>query len=113
MSLFKLVSFLLTWLTTWAVPINVLTQNVKVYFLFRYIKIFNLLLIVFYFSSLFSGVYFDSRVEHVKFVDFCGRYRIPLLQYLCSPSCTKHQPSASTSGDSDSDEGRMKKVLLG
>jgi hypothetical protein len=30
------------------------------------------------------GVYFESRVEHVKFVDFCGKYRIPLMQYLCS-----------------------------
>jgi len=60
-----------------------------------------------------QGVYFDSREEHVKFVDFCGRYRIPLLQYLCSTKCTKHQASVSSSGDSDSDEGRMKKVLLG
>lgn len=30
------------------------------------------------------GVFFDNRVEHIKFVDFCGRYRVPLLQYLCS-----------------------------
>ena len=32
----------------------------------------------------FSGVFFDNRVEHIKFVDFCGKYRVPLLQYLCS-----------------------------
>lgn len=30
------------------------------------------------------GVFFDNRVEHIKFVDFCGKYRVPLLQYLCS-----------------------------
>lgn len=32
-----------------------------------------------------DGVYFDSRVKCVKFVDFCGRYRLPLEEYLCSP----------------------------
>lgn len=31
-----------------------------------------------------SGVFFDNRIEHIKFVDFCGKYRVPLLQYLCS-----------------------------
>lgn len=31
-----------------------------------------------------QGVFFDNRVEHIKFVDFCGKYRVPLLQYLCS-----------------------------
>ena len=33
------------------------------------------------------GVYFDARVEHVKFVDFCGMYRSKyaflFLAYLC------------------------------
>ncbi|XP_002163374.1 leucine-rich repeat-containing protein 58 isoform X1 [Hydra vulgaris] len=32
-----------------------------------------------------DGVYFDSRVKCIKFVDFCGKYRLPLEQYLCSP----------------------------
>lgn len=31
-----------------------------------------------------TGVFFDSHVEHIKFVDFCGKYRVPLMQYLCS-----------------------------
>lgn len=31
-----------------------------------------------------QGVFFDSHVEHIKFVDFCGKYRVPLMQYLCS-----------------------------
>lgn len=42
-----------------------------------------------------AGVYFSSRVETVKFVDFCGKYRVPLLQYLCSPHCRKPRARAS------------------
>jgi Leucine-rich repeat (LRR) protein len=64
-----------------------------------------------------KGVYFTSCVEHVKFVDFCGKYRLPLLQYLCSPSCSV-SPVIYTSSESDSDDEmpvatKMKKVLLG
>lgn len=57
-----------------------------------------------------KGVYFDNRVEHIKFVDFCGKYRIPLLQYLCSSKC------ASTPSEEVVRPHRtylMKKVLLG
>ncbi|KAJ3657814.1 hypothetical protein Zmor_009593 [Zophobas morio] len=56
-----------------------------------------------------KGVFFNNRVEHVKFVDFCGKYRIPLLQYLCSAKCV-------TEEDEDLRPPRpymMKKVLLG
>jgi hypothetical protein len=79
------------------------------------------------------GVYFTSRVEHVKFVDFCGKFRVPLLQYLCSPRCNDVQKcctaqqratmaNSSTSGSSDEEDANantsyltrmMKKVLLG
>lgn len=63
------------------------------------------------------GVYFTSRVEHVKFVDFCGKFRLPLMQYLCSPACTAESPRVRKSSETDSDEetpvSRMKKVLLG
>ncbi|XP_076273766.1 leucine-rich repeat-containing protein 58 [Rhynchophorus ferrugineus] len=57
-----------------------------------------------------KGVFFDNRIEHVKFVDFCGKYRIPLLQYLCSSKC------ATTPSEDDIRPQRtylMKKVLLG
>ncbi|XP_048522413.1 leucine-rich repeat-containing protein 58 isoform X2 [Dendroctonus ponderosae] len=57
-----------------------------------------------------KGVYFDNRVEHIKFVDFCGKYRIPLLQYLCSSKC------ASSPNEEVIKPHRtylMKKVLLG
>jgi Leucine-rich repeat (LRR) protein len=62
------------------------------------------------------GVYFDMHVEHIKFVDFCGKYRLPLLQYLCSPRCTASPSiSESSSEDSDSDvpQSRLRRVLLG
>lgn len=77
-----------------------------------------------------KGVYFTSRVEHIKFVDFCGKYRLPLMQYLCSPKCTSsssriHTYLTSTGGAAaaQSSHGsadalqpvasRLKKVLLG
>jgi len=71
-----------------------------------------------------KGVYFDSSVRCVKFVDFCGKYRVPLEQFLCSPHENDRweDMSYSSSGLSSSDEDdeflrsrddRMKKVLLG
>lgn len=69
-----------------------------------------------------KGVYFDVRVEHIKFVDFCGKYRIPLLQYLCSPRCSRSptvgsssSQSDTTSSDDDGDvpQSRLRRVLLG
>lgn len=56
-----------------------------------------------------KGVYFDNRVEHIKFVDFCGKYRIPLLQYLCSAKCKTD--GAVT--EPDASRYMMRKVLLG
>ncbi|XP_064538459.1 leucine-rich repeat-containing protein 58 [Drosophila montana] len=63
-----------------------------------------------------KGVFFDNRVEHIKFVDFCGKYRVPLLQYLCSSKCIEpEEPSrASSSNASNASSGfMMRKVLLG
>jgi hypothetical protein len=62
-----------------------------------------------------KGVYFDNCVEHIKFVDFCGKYRIPLLQYLCSPKCGDHQfaPHEISDSDSELEDDKIKKVLLG
>ena len=68
---------------------------------------------------LFLGVYFTSRVEHVKFVDFCGKYRLPLLEFLCSPRCKSQPCFAFSSSESDSEDdlvepvvSKMQKVLL-
>uniref|UniRef100_A0A8D0BCJ9 Leucine rich repeat containing 58 n=1 Tax=Salvator merianae TaxID=96440 RepID=A0A8D0BCJ9_SALMN len=69
-----------------------------------------------------GGVYFDSCVRQIKFVDFCGKYRLPLMHYLCSPECSSPCSSASQSSsqsESDSEDEaivaarRMQKVLLG
>lgn len=75
-----------------------------------------------------KGVYFDTRVEQIKFVDFCGIYRLPLLQYLCSPCCTGTSPANGASGTtfnhsnhnnnhnnnhSDLSQSRIRRVLLG
>lgn len=58
-----------------------------------------------------KGVFFDNRVEHIKFVDFCGKYRIPLLQYLCSSKCMDNTNPADIHGEASS--SMMRKVLLG
>ncbi|XP_076620975.1 leucine-rich repeat-containing protein 58 [Colletes latitarsis] len=55
-----------------------------------------------------KGVFFNNRVEHVKFVDFCGKYRLPLLQYLCSRKCIE-----SRDGDEVVSGAMIRKVLLG
>uniref|UniRef100_A0A0N4Z532 Leucine-rich repeat-containing protein 58 n=1 Tax=Parastrongyloides trichosuri TaxID=131310 RepID=A0A0N4Z532_PARTI len=61
-----------------------------------------------------SGVYFEARFENIKFVDFCGMYKVPFLQYLCSPSCgcgcSDNGPHVCRNRVTDA---RMKKVLLG
>lgn len=44
---------------------------------------FSLLIVFnvdFFPSFSFSGVFFDNRVENIKFIDFCGKYRVPFLQ---------------------------------
>ncbi|KAK8375808.1 hypothetical protein O3P69_008510 [Scylla paramamosain] len=65
-----------------------------------------------------KGMYFTSCVEHIKFVDFCGMYRLPLMHYLCSSRCSSKTPDyyrAQSESDSEEDEpaARMKRVLLG
>lgn len=71
-----------------------------------------------YLTTSFPGVYFDSCVRHIKFVDFCGKYRLPLMHYLCSPECTS-PCSSNPQSDADSDDDnsvpadRLQRVLLG
>lgn len=66
-----------------------------------------------------KGMYFTSCVEHIKFVDFCGMYRVPLMHYLCSSRCSSKTPdyyrASSSESESEDDEpaARMKRVLLG
>lgn len=69
-------------------------------------------LVIFFKDKMFirfvTGVFFNNRVEHVKFVDFCGKYRLPLLQYLCSRKCIE-----SRDGDEVVSGAMIRKVLLG
>lgn len=58
-----------------------------------------------------KGVFFDNRVEHIKFVDFCGKYRVPLLHYLCSSKCIEPEPELPQA--SGANGYMMRKVLLG
>lgn len=72
-----------------------------------------------------SGVYFDSRVRNIKFTDFCGKYRLPLEQFLCSPHENERweeYTTSSSSTSSDEEENvvpqgnipeRIRRVLLG
>lgn len=56
-----------------------------------------------------DGVYFDSRIQCVKFVDFCGKFRLPLEQYLCSPCDT----TGNCCNDSQSvDAQKLQKLYL-
>ena len=68
------------------------------------------------------GVFFDSCIRHIKFVDFCGKYRLPFEQFLCSPHDNENwedlTSGSSTSSSSDDDDSSVepswiKKVLLG
>ncbi|XP_028992290.1 leucine-rich repeat-containing protein 58 [Betta splendens] len=65
-----------------------------------------------------AGVYFDSCVRQIKFVDFCGKYRLPLMHYLCSPECTSPcnsnpQSDAESEDESTVPADRLQRVLLG
>ena len=71
-------------------------------------------------NPLCRGVFFDSGVRHIKFVDFCGKYRLPFEQFLCSPhdneqwedlgSCSS---TSSDDDDSNVEPSWMNKILLG
>lgn len=66
------------------------------------------------------GVFFDSGIRHIKFVDFCGKYRLPFEQFLCSPHDNEQWEDLASSSSTSSDEDDttiepswMKKILLG
>lgn len=65
------------------------------------------------------GVFFDSCVRHVKFVDFCGKYRLPFEQFLCSLHENEYWDDVSCSSNSSSEDDSevgpswMKKILFG
>ncbi|KAI6649216.1 Leucine-rich repeat-containing protein 58-like [Oopsacas minuta] len=62
-----------------------------------------------------DGVYFETKVKKLQFVDFCGRYRVPLLEYLCNyceyPS-TLDGFSSSGSEDDEPTKASLKKIIM-
>ncbi|CAF1497746.1 unnamed protein product [Rotaria magnacalcarata] len=60
-----------------------------------------------------KGVYFESCHKSVKFVDFCGKFYLPLLQFLCSPACTSTSTCQMATTHSDDMNSKFRKVLLG
>lgn len=70
-----------------------------------------------------KGVYFTSKVEHIKFVDFCGKFKVPLMQYLCSSTCNekiassqlhnRYAESSSSDSDDQIEDKLLKKILIG
>lgn len=55
------------------------------------------------------GVYFSYAVKSIDFVDFCGKFRIPLLKFLCSHH---NVPKPGMKLHSEACRKRMKRVLL-
>ena len=62
---------------------------------------------------LLSGVYFESCHKNIKFVDFCGKFYLPLLQFLCSPACTSTSTCQLATTNPADMNSKFKKVLLG
>ena len=61
-----------------------------------------------------DGVYFDTKVEKLKFVDFCGRYRVPLLEYICSHCdyATMDVISSSSSEEDEPTKESMRRIIM-
>nr|CAB3263545.1 leucine-rich repeat and IQ domain-containing protein 4-like [Phallusia mammillata] len=66
-----------------------------------------------------AGVYFEHKYKQIKFVDFCGKYRLPLMQYLCSPECISSGTSSAASSEYETEDEEersndiIRRVLLG
>eukprot|EP01135_Chromosphaera_perkinsii_P002098 Nk52_evm32s217 gene=Nk52_evmTU32s217 len=58
-----------------------------------------------------GGVYFESAMQKVVFVDFCGKYRLPLKQFICS----SHQENFSETVHVSEDAvlAKLRKAIMG
>eukprot|EP00039_Didymoeca_costata_P016711 m.303756 g.303756 ORF g.303756 m.303756 type:complete len:429 (+) comp16436_c7_seq1:420-1706(+) len=61
-----------------------------------------------------NGVFFTHNVKSVNVVtDFCGKYRVPLMEYLCKRKCAVEKGNPKTTGTRKNCDGaKMQKVLL-
>lgn len=62
-----------------------------------------------------AGVYFTTSVKKLTIEDFCGKFRVPLMKFLCREACTElpsypHHPAPAAA--SPQNHKKMKKVLL-
>ena len=62
-----------------------------------------------------AGVYFTTHVKKLEIEDFCGKFRVPLMKFLCQEQCTEvpsyphHPPPAAASPQN---KKKLKRVLL-
>ena len=63
-----------------------------------------------------DGVYFETKVKKLQFVDFCGRYRVPLLEYLCAyceyPPSPLDGVCSSGSDDDEPTKNSLRELLM-
>lgn len=67
-----------------------------------------------------GGPYFGNNcVSHIEFVDLCGSYRVPFLQYICSARCKEevkgtggHRQEAALPLTPLAKVARLRKILL-
>lgn len=59
-----------------------------------------------------AGVYFTHHSKAVNFVDFCGKYRLPLMKYLCA-TCPEDRARSRSHLPSRAPSPKLNKVLLG
>ncbi len=57
------------------------------------------------------GVYFATRSNKIEFVDFCGKFRLPLQQFLCT-RCPPTSDDNSATTASLPPQSRLAQVLL-
>lgn len=59
-----------------------------------------------------AGVYFTRHIRQIKFVDFCGKYRVPLMHYLCSSCYDESSLGNTEESDNSVTVKRVNTVLL-
>eukprot|EP00040_Diaphanoeca_grandis_P035408 m.222644 g.222644 ORF g.222644 m.222644 type:complete len:473 (+) comp33380_c0_seq1:353-1771(+) len=61
-----------------------------------------------------AGVYFQSSVKNLQVVDFCGKFRVPLIKFLCKSKCVGDEAAYPTCKiiKPDPCAKKMKRILL-
>eukprot|EP00038_Savillea_parva_P005836 m.160237 g.160237 ORF g.160237 m.160237 type:complete len:408 (+) comp11919_c0_seq1:356-1579(+) len=62
-----------------------------------------------------AGVYFTTHVKKLTIEDFCGKFRVPLMKFLCREGCTEapsYPRHPAPAMPSPPNQKKMKRVLL-